>query len=364
VPRVAAFAACTAGLVAGCGGTAASRAARPQVKTATATQTTATHTTVARVAGPVYWGARLGTAPPTVSAIDAFAARVHARPAIVAFELPFASCATVCQPVTFPTGTMDEIRTAGAVPLLSLGSGSAPTAAHEPAYTLAAVASGRYDAYLQAFARAAAAWRHQFFLRFDWDMNSNWAPWGSANGDNSPSQFIAAWRHVWTLFRAAGATNATWVWCPSAQPGGRRTAPAQYYPGGRYVDWTCMTGFADDPAIGIAPNHQTPVALFGPLYGTLTQIAHSKPVMIGEVAQGSGQGEVGWITSLLGSLPQAMPSVHAIVWSDVSPVNGGALLEDSADGMAAFRAGVHLPAYRSGRAGSGPVGPLAAPANG
>ena len=41
-------------------------------------------------------------------------------------------------------------------------------------------------------------------------MNGNWSPWGYRH--TSPAAFVAAWRHIVTLFRALGAQNVTWLW--------------------------------------------------------------------------------------------------------------------------------------------------------
>src|SRR5438105_15657730 len=58
----------------------------------------------------------------------------------------------------------------------------------------------------------------------------------------SPASFVSAWRHVHDIFAARGATNAVWVWCPSA-PGFASSTAQAYYPGDTYVDWACADGY-------------------------------------------------------------------------------------------------------------------------
>jgi hypothetical protein len=41
-------------------------------------------------------------------------------------------------------------------------------------------------------------------------MNGYWYPWGHKHA--SPSAWIAAWRHIVTVFRAQGVDDVTWLW--------------------------------------------------------------------------------------------------------------------------------------------------------
>ena len=47
-------------------------------------------------------------------------------------------------------------------------------------------------------------------LSFGHEMNGNWYSWG--NQHTSAKAFVAAWRHIVTVFRAAGAENVIWLW--------------------------------------------------------------------------------------------------------------------------------------------------------
>jgi hypothetical protein len=62
-------------------------------------------------------------------------------------------------------------------------------------------------------------------------------PWPT--GDWPP---LAAWRHVRTRFRRAGAGNAIWVWNPIAPYEG--SAPLRgVFPGAGAVDWVAVDGY-------------------------------------------------------------------------------------------------------------------------
>ena len=54
--------------------------------------------------------------------------------------------------------------------------------------------------------------------------------------------FVAAWRHIVTLFRQPGADNVTWLW--TVQKDGPGTGPiASWWPGAQYVTWVGIDGY-------------------------------------------------------------------------------------------------------------------------
>ena len=95
--------------------------------------------------------------------------------------------------------------------------------------------TGKHDAYIRAFARAAAKWKHEFIIRFAHEMNGNWYPWGGM-----PEEYKAAFRHIWKIFREEGATNVLFAWAPDA---GQLANIEAYYPGDEYVDIIGFSGY-------------------------------------------------------------------------------------------------------------------------
>ena len=89
--------------------------------------------------------------------------------------------------------------------------GAVPLVQMEPTnISLAAIASGKYDAYLRDYAAAVSAYRHPVILSFGHEMNGHWFSWGYRHA--SPAAFVAAWRHIVTLFRKLKVQNVTWLW--------------------------------------------------------------------------------------------------------------------------------------------------------
>lgn len=78
---------------------------------------------------------------------------------------------------------------------------------NQPKFSLKVIAGGRYDNYLNQWSKAAAAWGHPLFLRFDPEMNGAWEEWSELVNGNRPGDFVKMWRHVHDIFVKNGATN-------------------------------------------------------------------------------------------------------------------------------------------------------------
>jgi hypothetical protein len=283
---------------------------------------------------------------------------------IVPMYLPFEDCSSSpCSPYTFPTSVMASVRSYGSIPMISWGSSSLQDgesgATSDPAYTLADIVNGDDDAYLTAWAQAAKAWGHPFFLRFDWEMNGNWFVWGNATNSNTAAEYVAAWRHVHDIFTQVGATNATWVWCPNnGNAQGSIANLASFYPGDAYVDWTCLDAYnaGSGSGSGSGSGWQSWDQIAGPTYSAITQIAPSKPVMVGEFGSSAqGGSRPAWLSQMLNEIPTNYPDIHAVVLFD----NDQWELEDDAASLSAFSAGINNAAYSgdsfANLGGSGPV---------
>jgi hypothetical protein len=316
-----------------------------------------------------YWGAWIGDqltgeeAPWDMNAVTDFENEVGKAPSLIEFSSPFSDCSTnPCSFYPFPTTPFNSIRGRGAIPFFSWSSQSLPSSVNEPDYQLADITAGDYDGYIREFAQAAAAWGHPFFLRFDWEMDGTWFPWGMANG-NSAADYIAAWRHVHGIFTAAGATNASWVWCPYVNPNSTLTDMATLYPGDAYVDWTCLDGYNWGPSATPTRTWRSFTYLFGPSYRQITEsVAPSKPILVGETASSEvGGSKRGWISNAFAALPTEFPKIQGLIWFDKYDDGMDWPLESSTAAAAAFKAGIADPRYEAGSYGSLGTSPIPAP---
>jgi hypothetical protein len=166
------------------------------------------------------------------------------------------------------------------------------------------IAGGAYDPYIRAWAREAAIYGRVFLLRFAHEMNNPQYPW-SLQAGNRPEDFIAAWRHVWTLFREEGARNVVWVWSPQGVP------PDALYPGGEYVDWVGVAVF-NYGAFSADGGWQSFEYVYEPIYRAA--LRYERPVMIAELGTVSlGGSQADWYATALERIATRYPQTRGLV---------------------------------------------------
>jgi len=316
--------------------------------------------------GDAYWGAWIGSqltgtaAPWDMNAVSEFEQMTGKPLSTIEFSSPWADCSnSPCSYYTFPWDPFNSIRAYGAIPFFSWGSQAIPGSPTQPDFQLADIVAGTYDSYISAWATRAAEWGHPFFLRFDWEMNGDWFPWGEGANGNQPGEFAAAWRHVHEIFTSVGATNATWVWCPYVN---HLNLYASLYPGDSYVDWTCLDGYnwGTNPA---APyGWKTFDGLYSPAYAKVTEtVAPSKPMAIGEMAASEyGGSKAAWIEEMFEALPTRYPQIRALLWFETLSNGMDWPLESSESATEAFATGIGDSRYLGnefGGIGSSPIPP-------
>lgn len=296
----------------------------------------------------IYWGAAIqtpqGQAPWDMNIADQFGQLTGKNISVISWGSLFYSsqyCAGWCN---FQTTEFDAVRGYGAIPLFSWG----PT--WKPQID-AKIAAGADDRYLTSWAEAAKAWGHPLFLRFAWEMNGSWFPWGvgrtgvSPEG-NTPATFVAMWRHVYDLFRRVGADNVTWVWCPNVDARETYEPLSKLYPGNAYVNWTCLDGYnGDSPWRSFSD-------LYAGTYASVTSFAPSKPMLVGEVASTEqGGSKATWIANMFTTLPSLFPDIRGLLWFEsADPGPGGRTdwdVNSSKSALQAVKSGISSPIYRS-----------------
>jgi beta-mannanase len=271
----------------------------------------------------VYVGAYISGAPFDASLLDHYE-NVTGKPlSIVHWGQPWVNNG---KQQSFQAEAFQRVHDRGSLPMLTWGSWELGKGTGQPNFTLSNIYNGKYDGFINQWAKDAAAWGQPFFLRFDHEMNGTWQfPWAEKINGNQSGDYVKAWRHVHDIFAQQGASNATWVWCPNIS--GTTTTPLnQLYPGDNYVDWTCMDGYnwGNDTGAG----WQSFAQVFGgsdfgsynphDTYKELLSIAPSKPIMIGEVASSeNGGSKSDWINDMFQTqLPTNFPNIKAVVWED------------------------------------------------
>jgi len=198
---------------------------------------------------------------------------------------------------------------------------------------LASIAAGGSDAYLRSYADAVVAFGHPVILSFGHEMNGNWYSWG--DGHTPPATFVAAWRHVVRVFRAAGAANVTWLWAVNSIEGeGAASSLSQWWPGAAWVSWTGIDGY-----------YYQATDTFGSVFAsTIADIRtfSSAPLLIAETAVGTTPDRESQIDALLAGV--RAERLAGVVWFDETQHAGlyhqDWRLEDDPDALAAFTAAV------------------------
>jgi len=236
-------------------------------------------------------------APPDYHPIADFAAAVGRQPSLVGYYSGWA------QP--FDTSFAQTLHQHDEIPFVQID----PTDA-----SVAAIANGTYDDYLRSYADSVRDFAHAVAIGFGHEMNAYWYSWGYKQ--TSPATFVAAWRHLVTLFRSAGAGNVTWVWTIQADEAGTRPIAA-FWPGAQYVTWVGIDGYYYHPS-------DTFASVFGQTIDQVKALT-SKPVLLSETAVGPAAGQSDKIQDLFHGM--AAYKTLGLVWFD-KPQHGGILHQD------------------------------------
>ena len=167
-----------------------------------------------------------------------------------------------------------------------------------------AIIAGLDNAMIRARARALKALRHPILLEFRHEMDRPNLQWTI----HGPAAYIAAWDHIRAIFSAVGATNVSWVWCPTGY--GFQVGRAQaFYPGNSEVNWICADAYASSSAQSLSQ-------AAGPFLRWAAR--HAKPVILGEFAVGgSPRGWASWLTAA-GALARSDPQIKAMAYFDAN----------------------------------------------
>jgi glycosyl hydrolase family 26 len=196
----------------------------------------------------------------------------------------------------------------------------------------AAILNGSADAHIAASARRLAAFGRPVLLRFAWEMNGDWYPWGGANNGQDTAGYIRCWRRLHDIFAAQGAKNVSWVWSPNwnNSPGASWNRFQAYYPGDKYVDWVGVSGYN--------LHRESPETLFKNIYAAYSA---RKPIMIAEVGsvERGGSTKADWI-DVFAAWVEARPAVGAVAWFDTDTHPGTEehwRIDSNAISLAAYR---------------------------
>ena len=230
--------------------------------------------------------------PPNYRPVTQFARTVGKQPNLVGYYSGWA------QP--FPSSFADKLYSRHSIPYVQI----------DPTYaSVSGVAAGIYDGYLRTYADSVRDFGHSVVIGFGHEMNAPWYSWGYRHV--KPATFVAAWRHIVSLFRSEGADNVTWLW--TVNQDGPQTQPiAEFWPGRGYVTWVGIDGY-------YFRQSDTFSSVFGPTIDQVRKFTN-RPILLSETAVGPSADRLGNITNLFNGL--AKYRTLGLVWFDYKNDNG------------------------------------------
>jgi mannan endo-1,4-beta-mannosidase len=260
-----------------------------------------------------YLGVYVDGAPDSSNGVTAFTNATGARPDMLMYYSGW------FEPFKAGFATMAARR--GAVPLVQID----PTNV-----SIAEIARGRYDGYLSDYAEAVRAYHYPVILSFGPEMNGSWYGWGYTH--TSPAVFVAAWRHIVTVFRALGAHNVTWLWTVNIvnnSQSGRIPPPGPWWPGSAYVNWVGIDGYYLQPSWQFAP-------LFGPTISAVRTFTHD-PILVAETGATAAAGQPAKIADVFAGI--RLYGLLGFVWFDATNYQGQDFRINSPAAVTAFGKG-------------------------
>ena len=248
-------------------------------------------------------------APESYTGIRAFTAMTGVRPGVVVYY----------------SGWMERFQARFAE--MAARHRAAPLVQMDPTdVSLTAIASGQYDPYLRSYAAAVKAFGDRVIISFGHEMNGNWYSW--AHQHTSPAAFVAAWRHIVTIFRQQGAGNVTWLWTVNVIDSKHGIpSPARWWPGDSYVTWVGIDGYYLKPSWTFA-------SLFGPTIRAVRTLTLA-PILISETSATPAAGKPAKIADLFAGIRAY--GLLGFVWFDVNKDEDWTISDSAAS--AAYRRG-------------------------
>lgn len=197
------------------------------------------------------------------------------------------------------------------------------------------IAQGRHDDRIRARAEAIRDLKVPLLLRFRWEMDRP----NLRDTVHSPTDYIAAWKHVRRIFTEVGATNAGWVWCPLATgfPDGRAQP---FYPGDDQVDWIGVDAYPGKKILSFAE-------LMDPVMAWASK--HPRPVLVGEfgIRDWESADRASWLRdmrSYVAEHPQIKALVYFLARRDTKPVYDFTF-DDGSEALEALRSILREPPF-------------------
>lgn len=206
----------------------------------------------------------------------------------------------------FPAACLETAERAGAVACVTWEPMSVAGDV-ESAVPAGRILSGEYDPYIDHFARAARDFGRPLILRFAHEMNLARYHWGTSAeeyGPASPDLYKRMFRHVRQRFRAQGAGNVLFAFCPNAEsiPAAPWNTLEAWFPGADEVDVLGMDGYdwgrtRTQAEHGWDSSPRSFVSVFKTARKALLPLDPGAPLLVFETSSADAAGKAEWLAS-------------------------------------------------------------------
>jgi hypothetical protein len=169
--------------------------------------------------------------------------------------------------------------------------------------SIAAIAAGKYDKYIDSYAKQVKTFGHPVVLSFGHEMNGTWSTWSEPF--TKPATFVAAWRHIVNRFKTDKVKNVIWAWDISHTG---KLKVKSWWPGSAYVNWVGIDGYLRAG--------QTFAGQFWKTIGIVRKISDKKPILITETAVQPGKTQPQQIAELFKGARER--HLFGLIWFDVN----------------------------------------------
>lgn len=260
-----------------------------------------------------YLGVYEPTNPRTYAGVDKFAQDIGTQPDLVSYYSDWLEA--------FQVGFVKSAADHGALTVVQMD----PKTQAGANVQLTSIANGQYDSYLRSYAAAVRAFGGKVVLSFGHEMNGNWYSWGYQHAFSAA--FVAAWRHIVTVFRSVGAQNVIWLWTVNViSQSPYIPVPNRWWPGSSYVTWVAIDGYYYLPTQDFAQ-------VFGPTIAAVRSLTQD-PMLLGETGAAPGAGQAAKINDLFAGTRAY--GLYGFVWFDEN-TQGKTWRLNSQGAFAAFR---------------------------
>ncbi len=175
---------------------------------------------------------------------------------------------------------------------------------------------GKYDDFLNQYAKAVAASGKPMLFRLCNEMNGDWCMYSAYHTSKDTSLYVEFYKYVYSVFEKNGALkNTIWVWNPN-----ERSYPYYdwnhalcYYPGDEYVDIVGLTGY-NTGTYHQAENWRSFATIYDNFYYQYCSW-FSQPFMITEFACSSyGGDKAQWVRDMFAKINDYSRIKVAIWW--------------------------------------------------